>query len=180
MVDESDGDHGLNHLTGNLEKKGKVMADVFEKGKEENSGRDPRLCKYCDCMAVDWFGGEGLCSMHSELLEICRTERLKFGDMAPRAAAIQRWSKVTALREWLDGIRCYWPRTSEERLARWLARVPELAKEAQMDREFAISELTYDEKAYKSPGHYAVFMLKKLDRFVALQGIKLAQKGKAG
>ena len=48
-----------------------------------------------------------------------------------------------------------------------------------MDREFAISELAYDEKAYKSPGHYAVFMLKKLDRFVALQGIKLAQKGKA-
>lgn len=48
-----------------------------------------------------------------------------------------------------------------------------------MDREFAISELAYDEKVYKSPGHYAVFMLKKLDRFVALQGIKLAQKGKA-
>ena len=107
------------------------MADVFEKGKEENSGRDPRLCKYCNYMAVDWFGGEGLCSMHSELLEICRTERLKFGDMAPRAAAIQRWNKVTALREWLDGIRCYWPRTSEERLAKWLARVPGLAKLAQ-------------------------------------------------
>lgn len=152
------------------------MADVFEKAEEETP---PGRCKYCERPAVEWYGSEGLCSMHSELLEICRMERLKFGDMAPRAAAIQRWSKMKALRDWLDAIRCYWARTPEERVAKWLARVPELAKEAQFDREFAISELVYDAKAYKSPGQYAVSMLKKVDRFAALQGIKLAQKGKA-